>query len=66
MSLAIGLSVLFIFSTSFLIFAVVSFVSFYFYCELYHVFASTNFFFFLILVVLNLRLGCLFNVFRVS
>ena len=70
MSLAKGLSILFIFSKNqrlvLLIFTFVSFFSIYFCSDLYDFFPSTNFGFLFVLlfpVVLGVKLGCLFNVF---
>ena len=51
----------------FLIFAIVSSISFYFCSDLYDFFPSTNFgdFCLLFLVALGIRLGCLFDIFPV-
>ena len=65
MSLAKGLSILFIFLVL-LIFTVVSFI--YFCSDLYDVFPSANLGDFVLLfpVVLGVKLGCVFDVFHVS
>ena len=72
MTLAEGLSILFIFSKNqlfvWLIFTIVYFFFIYFCSDLYDFFLSTNFGDFVLLfpVVLGVKLGCLFDVFLVS
>ena len=71
MSLANGLFILFIFSKNqllvFLIFATVSFFFLiYFSSDFYDFFPSTNFGVLLFLVTVDVKLGCLFDVFLVS